>query len=67
MKGVYSFFMTDAESAAKLVASSTAQFKGRPVRIQEATEQKEGRNEHGGGGGFERRSEGKKPHRGKRK
>jgi ATP-dependent RNA helicase DeaD len=67
MKGVYSFFMTDAESAAKLVASSTAQFKGRPVRIQEATEQKEGRNEHEGGGGFERRSEGKKPHRGRRK
>ena len=55
MKGVYSFFMTDPESAAKLTAIQNANYQGRPVRIQHASEQKEGRDNDGGnGGGFER-------------
>lgn len=45
MKGVYSFFMTDADNAGPLLNMKNAQYQGRPVRIQEATEQKEGRSE----------------------
>ena len=68
MKGVYSFFMTDPESAAKLTAIQNANYQGRPVRIQHASEQKEGRDNDGGnGGGFERSRGEKKLHRGKRK
>ncbi|MDQ3140956.1 MAG: DEAD/DEAH box helicase [Bacteroidota bacterium] len=41
MKGVYSFFMTDEDSAARMRSMTNAQYAGRPLRIQLASEQKD--------------------------
>ncbi|MBK9270990.1 MAG: DEAD/DEAH box helicase [Saprospiraceae bacterium] len=43
MKGVYSFFITDGESAEQMRKMKNASFNGRPLRIDLASEQKEGR------------------------
>ncbi|MCC6816090.1 MAG: DEAD/DEAH box helicase [Saprospiraceae bacterium] len=40
MKGVYSFFMTDTESAEIMIKSRNGSFKGRPIRIQKASDRK---------------------------
>jgi ATP-dependent RNA helicase DeaD len=45
MKGVYSFFMTDRDSADQMCQVTNASFNGRPFRIDEASKQKEGRQE----------------------
>ncbi|MBK6818069.1 MAG: DbpA RNA binding domain-containing protein [Bacteroidetes bacterium] len=45
MKGVYSFFMTDRDSADQMCQVTSATFNGRPFRIDEASKQKEGRSE----------------------
>ncbi|MBK7810335.1 MAG: DEAD/DEAH box helicase [Saprospiraceae bacterium] len=44
MKGVYSFFVTDADSAEQMKKMKNAVYNGRPLRIDLASEQKEGRN-----------------------
>ena len=41
MKGVYSFFMTDPESADRMCSIRNANFNGRSIRIQNAEDQKE--------------------------
>ncbi len=38
MKGVYSFFMTDSQSAETMCNVKNGNFKGRPIRIQHASE-----------------------------
>lgn len=44
MKGVYSFFIADPESADQMKKIKNANYNGRPLRIDFASEQKEGRN-----------------------
>lgn len=60
MKGVYSFFLTDSDSAAKMCKVKNGSYNGRPVRIQNASEQKEGRDDWS-----EKRSSKGKKHRGR--
>lgn len=43
MKGVYSFFIADHESAEQMRKIKNANFNGRPLRIDLASEQKEGK------------------------
>jgi ATP-dependent RNA helicase DeaD len=43
MKNTFSFFMTDAESAAKLCSSKNMKLKGRDILIKKAEEVKEGK------------------------
>lgn len=60
MKGVYSFFMTDPESAEKMCKPKLGQYKGRPVRIQSADEQKEFRGPQSEGGNKKSKKKNKK-------